>query len=324
MLKKQIHNKQSGMTAIMLAMFLAIVISLLAVGFGTLVRKDQTATLDKTLSYQAQYAAESGINKIISYIDSTPTPATRQECNGDLSNPAETNAAPPTSFNIGQAQITCAVWDFNLKETVATPSKDKSFTGGFTNVNSINVKWQSNGGVYDPASPSLPGNLEDNKPVISMSIAQKDNFNTIKHYYIVPTAEVNSYTVYSPGYSFETVPAIANATCDTASKNCSIKVDGFNISTEYLVNLSFLNYSDDSGSITIDSTGEYKNTTQYKIDVNAKAQDITKRVIVYYSKENSGGPSSVLNVSSSGMCKNYQVDGMSNNNAADGASVCPN
>jgi len=320
MLKKQIHNKQSGMTAIMLAMFLAIVISLLAVGFATLVRKDQTETLDKTLSYQAQYAAESGINKIISYIDSTPNPIVREGC-GD-NQVAE--GAPETSFNIGQAQITCAVWDFNLKETVATPSKDKSFTGGFTNVNSINVKWQSSGGVYDSASPSLPGSLEDNKPVISMSIAQKDNFNTIKHYYIVPTAEVNSYTVYSPGYSFETVPAIANATCDTASKNCSIKVDGFNISTEYLVNLSFLNYSDDSGSITIDSTGEYKNTTQYKIDVNAKAQDITKRVIVYYSKENSGGPSSVLNVSSSGMCKNYQVDGMSNNNAADGASVCPN
>ena len=61
---RQILKNQSGMASIMFAIFMAIVLCLLAVGFATLVRNDQRQTLDKTLSNQATYAAESAINKI--------------------------------------------------------------------------------------------------------------------------------------------------------------------------------------------------------------------------------------------------------------------
>ena len=54
---------QKGMSSILFAMVFIIILSLIGVGFATLVRKDQRETLDKTLSFQAQYAAETAINR---------------------------------------------------------------------------------------------------------------------------------------------------------------------------------------------------------------------------------------------------------------------
>ena len=57
---------QRGFAAIVVALVLILVLSLLTIGFAELMRHEQRSALDKQLSSQAYYAAESGVNDAVS------------------------------------------------------------------------------------------------------------------------------------------------------------------------------------------------------------------------------------------------------------------
>lgn len=56
------QSKEAGMVAIMVTLILIIVISLIVLGFAQISRRNQRQALDRQLSTQAFYAAESGVN----------------------------------------------------------------------------------------------------------------------------------------------------------------------------------------------------------------------------------------------------------------------
>jgi len=58
------NRSQAGMISIMTAVVLMMVISLIVFGFAQLSRRNQRITLDRQLSTQAFYAAESGVNDV--------------------------------------------------------------------------------------------------------------------------------------------------------------------------------------------------------------------------------------------------------------------
>jgi Tfp pilus assembly protein PilX len=62
-------NNQSGFASIIIAMVLILVLSLMTVGFAQLMQREQRSALDKQLSSQAYYAAESGINDAMAAIN---------------------------------------------------------------------------------------------------------------------------------------------------------------------------------------------------------------------------------------------------------------
>lgn len=325
--KKQIQSEQSGMTAIMLAMFLAIVISLLAVGFATLVRKDQAETLDKTLSYQAQYAAESGVNRITSYLDNSVSPATRESCGGALSNPSDTDA-PNSSFDVGQAQVTCAVWESGIDDIVLEPTTNDPKFASFKGVDAINISWFSEGHYGNPGS-KIPDNLDLDKPILAVSISPKNNFSDVntKRFYIVPSNSECGDGADSKTYSYSSNKGDVFCAKVTASDNANITISELDDGVEYYINVNPINGSG-SKKVTINGTtpGAFKNTSQYKIDVNAKAQDITKRVVVYYNPSGTPGKPYVVNIPSGGtICKDYKVDGTQGTSVSGGgAANCPN
>ncbi len=55
-------SKQDGFASIVIAIIMVIVLSLITVGFAQLMRTEQRSALDKQLSSQAYYAAETGVN----------------------------------------------------------------------------------------------------------------------------------------------------------------------------------------------------------------------------------------------------------------------
>jgi Tfp pilus assembly protein PilX len=61
---KQLLRSELGMVSIMTTMVLIIVISLIVLGFAQLSRRNQRQALDRQLSTQAFYAAESGVNDV--------------------------------------------------------------------------------------------------------------------------------------------------------------------------------------------------------------------------------------------------------------------
>lgn len=60
--RRLLMSDQSGFAAIIIAIILVIVLSLVTVGFAALMRQEQRSALDRQLSDAAYYAAESGIN----------------------------------------------------------------------------------------------------------------------------------------------------------------------------------------------------------------------------------------------------------------------
>ncbi len=67
-----VAGNEEGFAAIVIAMVLIVILSLLTVGFAQLMRHEERSALDKQLSSQAYYAAESGINDAAAVISNNP------------------------------------------------------------------------------------------------------------------------------------------------------------------------------------------------------------------------------------------------------------
>ena len=71
-MKQRQAKDERGMVAIMIAMFLMIILSLITLGFLRLMQREQRQALDNSLSTQAYYAAESGINDAVKAARANP------------------------------------------------------------------------------------------------------------------------------------------------------------------------------------------------------------------------------------------------------------
>lgn len=86
-----LRQDQGGMASILVTMILMIVITLIVLGFVKVAGRDQREALDNQLMTQAYYAAESGINDVVTYLQ-TNSPAqtvTKTSCQapGSSTNP---------------------------------------------------------------------------------------------------------------------------------------------------------------------------------------------------------------------------------------------
>src|SRR5487761_1517319 len=83
--KSNIRQSQQGFASIVIAIVLVTVLALITTGFAQLSRREQQTALDKTLTNQAYYAAESGINDVYDYLEglkaaSKPLPSPSTQC----------------------------------------------------------------------------------------------------------------------------------------------------------------------------------------------------------------------------------------------------
>lgn len=119
-------NNQSGFASIIIAMVLILVLSLMTVGFAQLMQREQRSALDKQLSSQAYYAAESGVNDAVAAINNgfdtsktTCAPYTSAQANTlDSGNPKSPASTYLTNNQVGAdtgAKYTCLL--INLTPT---------------------------------------------------------------------------------------------------------------------------------------------------------------------------------------------------------------
>ena len=70
------NRNQNGLAAIIVATVIMIILSLITVGFARLMRREQRQALDRSLSTQAFYAAESAVNDAVRKIQDETSPLT--------------------------------------------------------------------------------------------------------------------------------------------------------------------------------------------------------------------------------------------------------
>lgn len=139
MTRAKLH--QQGFVSIIVAMILLVLISLITLGFAYLVRQNQRSALNRQLSTQAFYAAESGVNDAVKQISTI----------GDVTNCSD------TATRVGNPQLdgtnveyTCVLVntrpDTLVYDSISTDASTVAhITTGGTTITSLQIAWQDTG-----------------------------------------------------------------------------------------------------------------------------------------------------------------------------------
>lgn len=155
---RELSQDQQGLVSIIVTMIILGIMVLIATSFTVIMNREQRQALDRQLSSQAFYAAESGVHDTIAQLDSI---------NGDITR-CEDTPGKSSGNNIldaaGEVEYTCVLVDKSPTELLFDPiSVDDSvivrIETALPNINSILISWQDSGegGVgeeFIPASNS--------------------------------------------------------------------------------------------------------------------------------------------------------------------------
>lgn len=151
------HIKQTGFVSIIVASLLMVILALITVGFTRIMQREQRQALDRQLSRQALYAAESGINDVLDAIDNdlnlSPTAdytgISKASCdvnglgphgNGNLSGPADDTIAYTCAlFNQQPGSLK---YDLDIEDSKIVELR----TASTNNFESVEITWGNPGG----------------------------------------------------------------------------------------------------------------------------------------------------------------------------------
>lgn len=149
LIKPGTRYSQEGIVSIMVVSVLIVLLSLVTIGFARLMNRETRQALDRQLGLQSYYAAESGINDAIKYLDGikasgqpiTRANATIDKCSGDTGklNQNLSGGANPN------AQYSCVLIDPEPSSLLYTikAGQSKIFSFDQERLSSLLVSWQN-------------------------------------------------------------------------------------------------------------------------------------------------------------------------------------
>lgn len=299
------ENKQAGVVSFIVTLIMMLVISLVVIGFTQVTNRTQREALDRQLASQAQYAAESGVNKVGAILDNAAIvgPKTKPTCdnNGAYS---ETNFNP-TINSTNDVSVTCVLVDtrppdirINANQTSSTivPINVFDSSGAPRVPQKLTFTWSGTESNPDVSkcnmifASGLPTTIADCKFALLRVDLLRGNASVdpdglaaaTASFYIKPTAGGVTFTLNGSTPKGNIVTATCTTTCTAtitlqAPSPWNISAFYARISTMYL----------DAPVVGIDATigtpnDAYFDGAQAVVDSTGKAQDVLKRVQVRY------------------------------------------
>jgi Tfp pilus assembly protein PilX len=331
---KEVKGDQKGFAAIVIVLTLVLVLSLITLGFASLIRREQRTATDNQLSTQAFYAAESGINDAVKAIkDGTVTT--------DITTNCGQGSVLPTPQDVGTgtgAKYTCLLVDlaprsmeFNpvttsLSKVVQFSTEDNS--GSPAAASSLLISWQDASG-----STSFPGTYPNfptvaawgnNTPVLRISLTPltaldrsslTNNTYTVFLYPRPAGAGATGAATYIGGAAQlrnqgQNIPGLCNA--GSTPHYCRAQINGLPGATKYLLRIKSI-YRDSEVTVTATdpATGSAMRIkgAQAVVDSTGKAQDVLRRIQVRVPILNDFNfPEYVLEAGND-ICKRFTNDG---------------
>jgi Tfp pilus assembly protein PilX len=322
-------SRESGMVAIMVTMILMIVISLIVLGFAQISRRNQRQALDRQLSTQAFYAAETGINDAAELIKNavaggTAVPA-KPDCastgSGFYSTSPTLDASSSVSYTCLTVNPTPSTLAYNSIGTTGTVVPLLATSG---TIASITLNWQSKDSSATPVASCPTGTAT----VFSAASAWNCGYGVLR-FDLVPTAGSLSLAGLQSATMTAFVVPLASGGTGTANpityttgggnsmlgvicsnSGCSLTVNGLT-QGKYYLRVSSL-YKDASLQITaVSGTGTAVSFqgAQALLDATGKAQDVLRRIQVRLplSGSSANGMSDYAIQSSEAICKRFSV-----------------
>lgn len=281
-------GQQQGFVAIFSVIIIMMVMTLIAVGFASLAQRAQRRTLDNQLSVQAYYAAESGVNDAIEFLENGNGDYVREDCNDALP------SGFPSSVIDGVlgVEYTCLLItdaeDLRYTNITSTIATIKSEDG--SNFNNITFEWSG------PGQPS--GSDENFRPadgwgnrvdVLRVDLTPLNNLNRSSligntyTFFLYPLSGsgTNSTTLPAPSETGKGQRIMTGCNPDGSIWVCRMEANiapgnNFAVRVKGLYGNPF--------NLTI--TPAFNNTTrrladgQKNIDVTGKANDVLRRIQV--------------------------------------------
>jgi hypothetical protein len=330
--KSWIHN-ENGFASLIVALTLIIILSLITLGFAQLIRREQRNALNKQLSTQAFYAAESGVNDTINSITNgagLDKLGDGKNCSSIFASGNALNGVNPVidsnpDHNVAYTCVLVNPEPGDLKKSI---SKGKSWSPTFKAVNpatnsavdltTMTIKWESPvagahtfpGGLASGLTPETgwPGNTG----MLRVSITKLGSGASLSRYgLITKTFTTFLYPVTSGGLASRSFVdntaggiaaqgAITPVACNdngSAGYDCSIDLTslGNGGGGYYMVRVKAV-YADADVLISAKYSGGDAAMTgaQVVIDSTGKAQDVLRRIQVRYPLSSSTGLPDVL------------------------------
>jgi len=321
--KTQKTANEGGFASITVALVIIVVLALLTLAFAQLARHERQSALNKQLSAQAQYAAESGINDIMNAIRNTgpPAGAGTDECI-PLANFA--NGVVDSNRDV---RYTCAVVDTSPGDLQADIDAGKSWGTTFSTdqpLDTLTFKWNSRTGkntakdaIADKFTPATnwgqsPGVLQVS--ITPLNALDRDNLaNSTFTAYLYPSKPGEVTTIAASSGNRGAV--ISGACSDIESLlTCTSKIQnirgsgGGQIAGPFLIRI--LNYYDNTHVEMTASNGTDNlrfRDSQVKIDVTGKARNVLKRLQVYIPLDRKAELPGYA-IEASGLCKRFKTE----------------
>jgi Tfp pilus assembly protein PilX len=347
--KRGMQLNEKGMVSFMVTLIMLMVITLIVVGFSEVTRRNQREALDRQLSSQAFYAAESGVNvtkaAIANYVNINGFAGMSQKTSCSSDNVHPTDYAPAVAGGAGgtvtalstSVGYTCVLVN-PLPKSVLFPvtTGSSTVTPLVTTGSFQTLTFQWNQGNADancagvnpdtlPASDDWTcgfGVLRVDLVATNLGAGLNNSNLDAKTVTLFMTPlGGHSGTVTVPNYGTKAYIASASG---CASGSCKVTVTLPGDSSSYYARLTSM-YRDAPGTTITGTTASGAATfsgSQAVVDVTGKAQDELRRIQVRVALTSAANSSSIpLNAvaSTSDICKHFAV---SPSDTIDPTTVC--
>lgn len=332
----RIHKNQYGLVSFFVVVIIMIVLSLIVLAFAQLVRREQRQSLDRQLSTQAFYAAESGVNDAINALpdlieDGTPWDP---DCDGfidaaELEGESDLGGGISYSCLLVDPSPPELVYDsIDIDESQATPIQSAS--GDPLQV--IDISWEDPDGNTDidgcvnPSEDSFPGSLpEEPDPLCQVGSlrlelvpfptgASRTRDQLVGDRLIAfaqpQSGGINSLA-YGSGSGDNQGVNVAGGCNNAGARYCTIRLTGLNSNRFYLrmraiysaTAVTVRGYTDGAAANQEDLIG-----AQVEIDATGRANDVLRRIKVNRPLESSSTVSPEFGVQSADtLCKRFSI-----------------
>jgi len=331
-------RSKNGFASIVVSLILVLVFSLITLGFAQIARREQQNSLNQQLSTQANFAAESAINRVVKQLNT-----------GVYSN--INNCGDTTYSNLGSSaatngvKVTCVLLNTNsVKDYQSAFNPNGNYfvidVGSGNNAISFSFKWQnskSNSVLTGTSTNPLNDSNYKAPSIVQISITPlKDTeysrpclINKTYNMFIYPSSSVPQTSYNSlPTASCSSSNNVAVkyvASCSTSTGTCEYRFNNNNNGTSKYLFSMIAPYAraDTTFTLTANKTAYGPGlpvpeayslyNTQAEIDVTAKAQDVVKRIKVRVPLKNPSIPIDISNESpayalqSTSICKRLEV-----------------
>ena len=294
--------KQQGFVSIIVASILMVLLSLVTVGFSQFMQREQRQALDRQLSAQAFYAAETAVNDVYREIRAGNIVAEKADCDtssqpfggvlgSDISD--DTVAYSCLTIDPTPARLVYDNGAIDINSATVVPLNSES--GNFS---SVDFSWSGRASRSDLRTMSCaagdvnrPENFNaDEVPMLRVDLIDlstgvtRDNlFNNARTFFLMPAANCGDTTINYATSNANNGNFTYIRCSGTGSYPCSVEFTGLT-SPNYVARVRSVYQSADleiTGS-TPAGTASFVDA-QIEVDATGKANDVLRRIKVNFS-----------------------------------------